>query len=121
MKVIPCSQNEHLGEMIEQFAEAIKTEAHKLGAHGLSEKDFYNSGLLQGAIQRIRGQIAATMREKREFVLNILNHMQDRGFIKERESSGAANRHDYSITLLSGRNRGHRVKGMHGREQHPHF
>ena len=103
MKVIPCSQNEHLGEMIEEFAETIKTEAHKLGTHGLSEKDFYNSGLLQGAIQRIRGQIAATMREKRAFVLNILNYMRDRGFIKEWESSGAKNRHDYSITLLSGR------------------
>jgi hypothetical protein len=102
MSVIPCKQNERLGELIEQFAEAIKTEAHKIGSHNLSERDFYNSGLLPGAIQRIRGQIAATMSEKRNFVKVVLNHMQDRGYIKEWEPSGAKNRHDYSIIMPSG-------------------
>lgn len=103
MSVIPCKQNEDLCELIEEFAEAIKTEAHKIGAHGLSERDFYNSGLLPGAIQRIRGQIAATMSQKRSFVKVVLNHMQDRGYIKDWESSGAKNRHDYSIIMPSGR------------------
>ena len=28
--------------LIEEFAETLQVEAHKLGSHGMSEKDFYN-------------------------------------------------------------------------------
>lgn len=103
MTVIPCQQNAALRVRIERFAETLKTEAHLLGDHGLSEAEFYNSGLFRGAIERIRGQFSATMREKREFVQHILNYMQDRGFIQDWESAGEANRHDYSVRLNSGR------------------
>ncbi len=89
--------------MIEEYAEALRTEAHRIGAHGLDEKSFYNSGLFRGAIERVRGQYSATMREKREFATHVLNAMQDRGFIHRWESSGEANRHDYTIRLSSGR------------------
>jgi len=81
----------------------LKTEAHKLGAHGLSEEEFYNSGLLAGAIQRIRGQYSATMRDKRDFVSRVLRHMEDEGFIKDWQSAGGKNRHDYTVTLPDGR------------------
>jgi hypothetical protein len=101
--IIPCQQNAELRGQIEEFAETLKTEAHRLGDHGLSEAEFYNSGLFRGVIERIRGQFIATMREKREFVQHVLNHMQDRGFIQEWESAGEANRHDYSVRLNSGR------------------
>ncbi len=103
MTIIPCEQNAELRERIEQYVEALKVEAHKLGNHGLSEAEFYNSGLFRGAIERIRGQFSATMREKREFVQHFLNTMQDQGFIQEWESAGEANRHDYSVLLNSGR------------------
>jgi hypothetical protein len=105
MSSIPCEQNVGLDKKIKAFAEILKTQAHTLGAeeHGLDEKEFYNSGLFRGAIERIRGQFSATMREKREFVRHILNHMQDRGFIGEWEISGEANRHDYAVKLNSGR------------------
>ena len=91
MSVIPCSQNEDLRKLIESYAEALKVEAHKLGSHGLNEADFYNSGLFRGAIERIRGQFSATMREKREFARDILNYMQDgdifaNGVIRRRQS-----------------------------------
>ena len=43
------------------------------------------------------------MREKREFVQHVLNHMQDKGFIRDWESAGEVNRHDYSVQLNSGR------------------
>jgi len=69
----------------------------------LSESDFYQSGILEGAIQRIRGQYSATMHEKRDFVSRVLNHMQDNGFIKTWESAGSVNRHDYSIVMPTGR------------------
>jgi hypothetical protein len=99
MSVIPCQQNAHLHRLIEQFAETLKTESHFLGQHGLSEEEFYNSGLFRGAIERIRGQFSATMRDKREFVKHTLNYMQDQGFIQNWESAGEANRHDYVIRL----------------------
>jgi hypothetical protein len=103
MTIIPCKQNEALREKIESFAETLKTQAHLLGDHGLDEIEFYNSGLFRGAIERIRGQFSATMREKRFFVQQILNHMQDHGFIKDWESAGDSNRHDYAIRMLDGR------------------
>ncbi len=103
MSVIPCQQDLALRQRIEEYSEVLKVEAHKLGAHGLSEAEFYNSGLFRGAIERIRGQFSATMRDKRDFVKRILNHMQDHGFISDWVSAGDANRHDYSITLPTGK------------------
>lgn len=103
MTVIPCSQNQELRRRIERFAEILKTEAHTLGDHGLDEKEFYNSGLFRGAIERVRGQFSATMRDKREFMRRVLNFMQDKEFIKDWNSAGEANRHDYSVKLNSGK------------------
>jgi len=103
MNIIPCEQNAALRKLIEEYTETLKTEAHKIGAHGLDEKEFYNSGLFRGAIERIRGQFSATMREKRDFVKHVLNFMQDGGFIAEWDSAGEANRHDYVVRLNSGR------------------
>ncbi len=103
MSIIPCEQNAVLRKLIEDYAEQLKTEAHKLGTHGLDETEFYNSGLFRGAIERVRGQFSATMRPKREFVTHVLNHMQDGEFIADWESAGENNRHDYVVTLNSGR------------------
>ena len=102
MSIIPCEQNADLQLRIREYAEVLKTEAHKLGTHGLDENEFYNSGLFRGAIERIRGQFSATMSEKREFAASILNHMQDRHFISDWTSAGDANRHDYSVTCPMG-------------------
>ncbi|MDP2621361.1 MAG: hypothetical protein Q8P46_14515 [Hyphomicrobiales bacterium] len=103
MTVIPCQQNEELRRRIERFAETLKTEAHKLGDHGLDEHEFYNSGLFRGAIERVRGQFSATMRDKREFMTCVLNFMQDERFIADWNSAGEANRHDYAVELSSGK------------------
>ena len=43
------------------------------------------------------------MREKREFVQHVLNHMEDQNFIGGWEPAGDANRHDYRVELTSGR------------------
>lgn len=102
MTIIPCEQNEALRTKIEEFSEVLKTEAHKLGSHGLGESEFYNSGLFRGAIERIRGQFSATMREKREFATRILNYLQDEGHISSWSSAGDSNRHDYSVLMPTG-------------------
>ena len=101
--VVPCSKNADLKTLIDEYAEVLKVQAHTIGEHGLEEDEFYRSGLFRGAIERIRGQFSATMREKRAFVTLVLNHMEDGGHISSWESAGEANRHDYSVTLNSGR------------------
>jgi hypothetical protein len=103
MSVIPCEQNKGLRDQIERFAEVLKTEAHKLGEHGLDEREFYNSGLFRGAVERVRGQFSATMRGKREFAQHALNHMEDGGFIASWDLTDDANRNDYIVRLNSGR------------------
>lgn len=103
MSVIPCQQNRDLTKLIREYAEVLKTESHKLGSHGLDEKDFYQSGLFRGAVERIRGQFSSTMREKREFCRHVLNYLQDQGFIQDWESAGEANRHDYVVRFQTGR------------------
>ena len=102
MSVIPCERDLQLQERIRAFADTLKTQAHTLGDHGLSEDDIY-ANVFRGAIERVRGQFSATMREKREFVAHVLNHMQDRGYVGEWESAGGTNRHDYSVPRPSGR------------------
>lgn len=103
MSIIPCEKNEELTDRIAEFAEVLKTQAHTLGSHGLSEEEFYQSGIFRGAIERIRGQFSAVMRSKREFVQHILNYMQDYRYIRDWESAGDANRHDYRVELRSGK------------------
>lgn len=103
MSIIPCKQNAELRKLIEEYSEVLKTEAHKIGSHGLTEHEFYHSGLFRGSIERVRGQFSATMREKREFVQHVLNHMQDSGQIADWESAGEANRHDYVVYMPSGK------------------
>ena len=103
MKIIPCQQNQDLQTKILEFTEVLKAQAHTLGEHGLDEREFYDSGVFRGAIERIRGQFAASMREKREFVQHVLNHMQDNGHIADWNVSGTENRHDYTVTMPTGR------------------
>lgn len=109
--IIPCEQNAELRRKIEAFSETLKLQAHLLGDHGLDEAEFYNSGLFRGAIERVRGQFSATMREKRAFVSHVLNFMQDAGHIVDWESAGENNRHDYSVSLNSGRTAVIELKG----------
>lgn len=108
---IPCTENKELRAQIVELAEVLKTQAHLLGDHGLSEYDFYNSGLFRGAIERIRGQYAATMKAKRDFVQNVLNHMTSHGYIADWSDAGNQNRHDYAVSLNSGRVAAIELKG----------
>jgi len=103
MSVIPCRKNDELQRRIRAFAETLKAEAHTLGDHGLDENEFYSSGVFRGAVERVRGQFSATMKDKREFVRSVLDHMRDAGFVDSWESTGEANRHDYAVRLEDGR------------------
>lgn len=103
MTVIPCAQDPQLRLQIESFAEVLKTQAHKLGDHGLDEASFYGSPIFRGAIERVRGEFSATMRGKREFVQHVLNHIQDGGHIRDWDRAHRGARSDYRVQLNSGR------------------
>ena len=77
----------------------------------MNEKDFYDSGIFRGAIELLRGSAAATMRHKREFARHVFNKMQDGSFITDWTTSGGANRHDYTVTMPSGRTAVIELKG----------
>lgn len=111
MSSVPCEKDEKLRELIVQYADVLKEQAHTLGSHGLSEIDFYQGGLFRGAIERIRGQFAATMGEKRDFAKRVLNWLQDNGHIREWDSAEESTRHDYVVRLNSGRLAGIELKG----------
>ncbi len=108
---IPCQKDPALTKQILEFSETLKTRAHELDSFGLSEKDFYDSGIFEGSIQRVRGQISASMAEKKQFVTTVLNHLEDNGFIQEWIEAGNANRHDYSVTLNNGKISAIELKG----------
>lgn len=110
-ETVPCKQNPELKKKILAFAEVLKTEAHSLGDHGMTEAEFYNSGLFRGTIERIRGQFAASMKEKRDFAAAMLDYMVEQGGIKSWESAGETNRHDYQVALNSGRIAAIELKG----------
>lgn len=101
--VTPCKPNPEVRVQIEKFAEELKTQAHLLGTHGLSEEEFYESGIFEGTIERLRGQKSATMGPKKQFVALVLNYMQDQCHISDWEEAGAQNRHDLTVTLNDGR------------------
>lgn len=102
MTVILCEQDPRLRAEIERFAEVLKTQAHKLGSHGLEESGFYSSPIFRGAIDKVRGEFSATMRGKREFVQHVLNYMEDGGFIAGWDRTRPKARNDYYVQLNSG-------------------
>lgn len=108
--IIPCKLDGALRQRIASLAEVLKTQAHTL-VPGMSEKDFYESGLFRGAIEQLRGEFSASMGEKRQFVRHVLNYMQDNGFIKDWESAGESNRYDYMVELVDGRKSAIELKG----------
>lgn len=101
--VIPCIQNDMLNKKIIAYAETLKKEAHTIGSHGLSQEEFYQSGLFRGAIERIRGQFSASMQDKHSFVGMVLDRMQEEGYILSWKSVGESNRRDYEVNLKGGR------------------
>jgi hypothetical protein len=111
MSEIPCQANRELKKLVNVYAEELKTQAHLIGSHDMSEADFYRSGLFRGAIERIRGQFAASMAEKRSFAALARNYLEDQNLIKNWESAGESNRHDYSVTLNSGKIAAIELKG----------
>lgn len=101
--VIPCSITSLEKREVIDFAERLKQAAAAIVQLEVSATEFAKSRLFQGAIERLRGQRAATMGEKRCFINAILTFLEERDYIKSWKQSGSSDRHDYEIQMPDGR------------------
>lgn len=108
---IPCELSKEVQSRIKLYADALFAAAPKIGEHGLSEEEFWGSGLFRSAIEKLRGAQAATMIEKRRFIEWVLSKAKTSGRIKDFKFTGTANRHDYQVTLPDGRQSVFEAKG----------
>ncbi len=100
--IIPCHLTDETRKAVDDFAGVLRAAAPEIGFHGLDQAEFRRSGLFEAAIERIRGQQAAKMDEKRRFIATVLDNMKDRGLIAGWKISGTADRHDYEVTMPNG-------------------
>lgn len=100
--IIPCSLSEDARNRIEIYAAELRAHAPSVGTHGLGETEFWESGLFQSAVERLRGTGAATTTDKQTFLRAILTELQNDGRIAAFDFTGAGERHDYQIELPSG-------------------
>ncbi|MFT8895926.1 MAG: hypothetical protein ABF968_03075 [Acetobacter sp.] len=64
MIIIPCKQNKGLRDQMRDLPKHLQTEAHKLGDHGLGERELYQSCLFRGAIEPASEMTAIRQVEK---------------------------------------------------------
>lgn len=101
--VIPCCIAPSTKATIASFANALRGAAPQLGNHGLSPELFWDSGIFRGAIEQIRGEQAASMKEKRAFIREILNWLKEKNFIHAWGIAGNKDRHDYEVIFQDNR------------------
>lgn len=101
--IIPCELSPETDKRIEAYVEALLRQAPAIGDHGLTEREFWDSGILRSAIERLRGRQAAALSVKRRFMEDILNALQRDGEISRWEFVGVGERHDYEIRMPDGR------------------
>ncbi len=101
--IIVCGLLESTKQSIQDYAEALHDAAPSIGDHGLTEQEFWDSGLFRSAIEKLRGSQAASMEQKKQFVGDVLDYLQTSGAIRAWSFSGSGERHDYEVRMADGR------------------
>lgn len=101
--IIPCKKREDWTQTIEKYSDALKTAAFEIGNHGLDRVAFDESGLFKSAVERIRGQQAASTKIKYAFIESVLQYMKTTGQIRNFSYVGQNERHDYEVHLNDGK------------------
>ncbi len=101
--IIPCKVTDGWKTVVETYAEALQAAAHSVGDHGMSVEQFNESGLFKSAVERLRGQSAASMGVKKAFIAGVLEVLQDNQRIASWQFAGAGDRHDYEVRMPDGR------------------
>ncbi len=102
LPILPCEAAKSTQQQIDDYARAILAAAPSIGDHGLSKNAFWESGLFHAAIERLRGQRAASMNAKRSFIADILNWLKAGKQIHAWKSAGQNDRHDYEVYFRDG-------------------
>lgn len=97
--ITPCRVSEEFQRSVTEYAEALKACGHTIGTHGLSQGAFVASGIFEAAIERLRGQRAATTEVKKQFIRQVLDYMAAKGKIVSWSFEGTGERFDYRIEL----------------------
>ncbi len=101
--IIPCEQRPDWARVVNDYALALREAAHTIGTHGFDKEAFDKSGLFRSAVERIRGQQAATTSKKYAFIEAILKILKEEERISEYSYAGGSERHDYEVTCNNGR------------------
>jgi hypothetical protein len=101
--IIPCARRDDWTQVIDEYSSALKAAAQSVGSHGLDLAELEESGLFISAIERLRGQNAASTTKKYSFIEGVLNYLQEHRLIEGFESAGAHDRHDYEVHFSDGR------------------
>ena len=100
--IIPCSLSDDSRRRIETYAAELRALAPTVGSHGLSEADFWESGLFQSAVERLRGTGAATTTDKQAFLQAVLAELRNDGRVASFDFTGSGERHDFQIVMPNG-------------------
>lgn len=101
--IILCERREDWAQIVEEYARALHDAAPGIGNHGLDPGAFVESGLFSSAIERLRGQRAASTAEKYSFVTKVLDFIAARELISSYVFVGSRERHDFEVLLPDGR------------------
>jgi hypothetical protein len=101
--IIPCELLPETKARIDAYVDALKAAAPNIGAHGLTSEEFRDSGIFRSAIEQLRGTQAASMVEKRAFMSEVFNFLQNASLIRSWSYQGAGERHDYQAIMPNGR------------------
>lgn len=100
--VIPCELLPETRDRIRKFADDLRAGAHAIGTHGLTADEFVASGIFEAAVERLRGQRAASTTDKYAFVTEVLQHLKENGLIEDFEFQGSGERHDFEVRFVDG-------------------
>jgi hypothetical protein len=102
--IIQCSRAVNMEQRVTAYAEALRDAAFGIGDHGFeNERAFWESGLFDSAIEKLRGSKAATRSAKHEFIKLVLTYMLDRKLVSGFKFAGDGERHDWEVDMPDGR------------------
>lgn len=102
--IIQCERSAERDRRIHDYATALRDEAFGIGSHGFAtEKEFWESGLFDSAVEKLRGRRSATQDEKQRFITRILTCLKAQGLVIDYSFQGDGERHDWEVDLPGGR------------------
>lgn len=99
--IIPCSLRPEVIERVRTYSDALIEAAAGIGTHGMTEDEFWDSGLFYSAVERLRGSRVASTSAKKSFIKEVLEFLKNRNSIVRWRSAEATDRHDFEVQVDS--------------------